>query len=398
MATKWDNDEDLLRLREYLRIRSVHPDIDYYDCVKFLKQQADSLGLSVNVSEPVERKPVVVITWQGTQPDLPAILLNSHMDVVPVYEENWKYPPFEAHVTDDGWIYSRGVQDMKSVGMMHLEAVRRLKQAGVKLKRTVHISFVPDEEIGGTEGMKAFSESQEFLKLNVGFALDESIPSDSPNTFIAHNGERTGRQIKITCKGEPAHGALIVSATAGEKIHYIISKFMELREREKKKYESGAQLGDVTTINLTQLGGGIQVNVLPEQLSVSFDIRISPHEDHDAFENMILDWCKEAGDNVTMEYYVKNPQVKSTDIGERSNFWKAVHKTVVGMGLGIECVICPGVTDARYVRLRGIPVIGFSPLLNTPLLLHAHNERVHVDEFKRGIDVMEEVVKAVANV
>ncbi|KOB64379.1 Aminoacylase, partial [Operophtera brumata] len=67
----------------------------------------------------VPKKPVVVITWQGAQPELPAILLNSHMDVVPVYE------------------------DMKGVGMAHLEAVRRLKGAGVRLQRTVHISFVP---------------------------------------------------------------------------------------------------------------------------------------------------------------------------------------------------------------------------------------------------------------
>lgn len=32
---------------------------------------------------------------------------------------------------------------MKGVGMAHLEAVRKLKNSGVRLKRTVHISFVP---------------------------------------------------------------------------------------------------------------------------------------------------------------------------------------------------------------------------------------------------------------
>lgn len=32
---------------------------------------------------------------------------------------------------------------MKSIGMMHIEAVRKLKEAGVKLKRTFHLSFVP---------------------------------------------------------------------------------------------------------------------------------------------------------------------------------------------------------------------------------------------------------------
>ena len=36
---------------------------------------------------------------------------------------------------------------MKCVGMQYLEAVRRLKQAGVKLSRTIHITFVPGSHI-----------------------------------------------------------------------------------------------------------------------------------------------------------------------------------------------------------------------------------------------------------
>lgn len=31
------------------------------------------------------KKPVAIITWVGQQPELPSLLLNSHMDVVPVY-------------------------------------------------------------------------------------------------------------------------------------------------------------------------------------------------------------------------------------------------------------------------------------------------------------------------
>ncbi|CAK1604496.1 unnamed protein product [Parnassius mnemosyne] len=397
MCTKWDNDEVLQRFREYLRIPSVHPNVDYNDCVKFLKKQADLLKLTFAVYELVEKKPVVVITWEGTQPEMPSILLNSHMDVVPVYEDHWKYPPFDAHITEDGWIYARGSQDMKSVGMIHLEAVRRLKQAGIKLKRTVHISFVPDEEIGGVEGMRKFSESEEFRKLNIGFEFDESVPSESPKTFVSFNGERTARQLKITCKGEPGHAAFISNDTAGEKLSYIINKFMEFRKEERKKLDNGAQLGAVTTINLTKVEGGIQVNVLPEQLSASFDIRISPDEDHEAFETMIQGWCKDAGDKVTMEYYERNPEEKTTKIDGSEPFWNVLYKTILDMGLDINCFICPGTTDARYIRRQGIPAIGFTPILNTPLLLHAHNERLHIDEFKKGIDVMEKVLQAIAD-
>jgi len=34
---------------------------------------------------------------------------------------------------------------------------------------------VPDEEIGGTEGMEMFVHTEEFRNLNIGFALDEGL-------------------------------------------------------------------------------------------------------------------------------------------------------------------------------------------------------------------------------
>lgn len=36
--------------------------------------------------------------------------------------------------------------------------------------------------------------------------------------------------------------------------------------------------------------------------------------------------------------------------------------------------IFPASTDARYFRDLGLPAIGFSPMANTPILLHDHNE------------------------
>ncbi|XP_053602998.1 aminoacylase-1-like [Plodia interpunctella] len=397
MCTKWMDDPEIQRFREYLKIPSVHPDIDYDDCVAFLMKQALELDLPIAVYEVVPSKPVVVITWAGTEPNLPSILLNSHMDVVPIYEEHWTHPPFAATLTEDGFIFARGTQDMKGIGMMHLEAVRRLKSAAVRLKRTVHISFVPDEEIGGVVGMKSFTETEDFKSLNVGFCLDESMPCDD-NAIYAFNGERTNREIKVTCRGTPMHGAELLPGTAGEKLHFIIDKFMKFREEERKKVAAGTPLGEVTTVNLTQVEGGVQINVIPENLSVSFDIRVAPERDHDEFEEMITRWCKEAGEGVTFEYFVKNPLVKSTRTDESVPFWAALKETVEHMGIELRCIICPGATDARYVRRRGIPAIGFSPISSTPMLLHAHDERIHVKVFKRGIDVMEKTVLAVANV
>lgn len=51
-----------------------------------------------------------------------------------------------------------------------------------------------DEEIGGIDGMKTFSESQEFKSLNIGFGLDESAPTKHSKYILAFHGERTNKR------------------------------------------------------------------------------------------------------------------------------------------------------------------------------------------------------------
>jgi hypothetical protein len=59
----------------------------------------------------------------------------------------------------------------------------------------------------------------------------------------------------IHCPGTTGHGSLLLPDTAGEKVCIIIEHFMEFREKERKKLASDPSLtiGDVTTVNLTQL-------------------------------------------------------------------------------------------------------------------------------------------------
>merc|ERR1711963_852374 len=164
--------------RDYIRINTMQPNPDYTACVNFLRGVADSMGLQSQATECVAAKPVFVMTWPGQEPSLPAVMLNSHTDVVPVFPEHWTYPPFSAHKDVKGDIYGRGTQDMKCVGIQHVEAVRRLKEQGKKFKRTIHLVFVPEEEVclfylvlfhtrqhsqvGGLEGMKLFVHTPEF--------------------------------------------------------------------------------------------------------------------------------------------------------------------------------------------------------------------------------------------
>ena len=77
------------------------------------QKQAAELDLPYRIVEMVPGKPIFLMSWEGTEPELPSLLLNSHTDVVPVFPESWKYDPFEAVKEENGDIYARGTQDMK---------------------------------------------------------------------------------------------------------------------------------------------------------------------------------------------------------------------------------------------------------------------------------------------
>jgi aminoacylase len=168
-----EDDPAIQRFREYLQIPTVQPSVDYEPAMEFLLGQAEEIGLGTTRIELVKKKPILVLTWKGSEPSLTSILLNSHMDVVPVDLEKWEHDPFAADMDEAGNIYARGTQDMKGMGMHYLEAIRLLKQKSFEPVRTIHVIFVPDEEIGGDDGWKVFINSAEFASLNVGIALDE---------------------------------------------------------------------------------------------------------------------------------------------------------------------------------------------------------------------------------
>jgi aminoacylase len=84
------------------------------------------------------------------------------MDVVPVFEDFWTRKPFAADIDAEGRIYARGSQDMKCVGMQYLAAIRSFKKNNLQFNRTIHVVFVPEEEIGGVHGMREFVHTKAF--------------------------------------------------------------------------------------------------------------------------------------------------------------------------------------------------------------------------------------------
>ncbi|KAF5293044.1 hypothetical protein FQR65_LT11036 [Abscondita terminalis] len=380
-------------LRTYLQIPSVHPNIDYgkQPCLNFLRKQAEEIGLVFAVYRPLPNKPHAVLTWLGKEPTLPTVVLNSHMDVVPVFEDLWTHKPFAADVDENGIIYARGIQDIKTLGIQYLEAIRRLKQRGFQPKRTVHVTFAADEETGGQEGMKLFVKSPEFKALNVGFAMDECVPSVDGSATIGY-GEKRNWKIKVRCPGQAGHGSLFVEGTAGEKVQRLLNKFYEFRADEVKF----GDLEKVVSVNLTMVEGGLQANVLPPEIFLTFDARV-PVERFVAFEALVKKWCEEAGNGLTIEEIVRDDESPNTKLDASNVYWIAFKATMESLNIPMKPRIFIGNTDGRHFRAAGVPTIGYSNIFNTENRAHNHDECLSSEEFLRGIERFEKIVPALAN-
>ena len=410
-------DGEIKFFQDLIRFRTVSSEGPvsgaYRECVDFLEEKCKSMGFKTIVKEFVENKPCLVATRTGTDPSLPGILLNSHYDVVPALLEHWDVEPFEA-ILKDGKIWGRGTQDMKCVCAQYLLALDRL--ANAPLKRTIHLSFVPDEEIGGADGMAYLVKSDEFKSLGkISMALDEGLANEN-DAYTVFYGERAPLWVLVNVEGPTGHGSRFIENTAISKLLGLANKAFEFRKQQEDllghtggcKHCNAKKLGDVTTLNLTMLRAGVSgdggrtwaLNVIPTTAEAGFDIRVPPSVPCKEISDMLDEWTKDVGMSWKYAPWVGTPITKHhvSSIDANNPWWHLISKTFKeNFNITLEPEIFPAGTDSRFLRESGIPAYGFSPMSNSPVLLHEHNEYLSIDVFKKGIDVYETLLTKLGN-
>ncbi|CAL5001248.1 unnamed protein product [Urochloa decumbens] len=376
-ASPSSSDADAIsRFQEYLRIDTAQPAPDYAAAVAFLREQAAAAGLEARTLELVAGKPLLLLRWPGRRPSLPSILLNSHTDVVPSEPHKWDHLPFSAALDEaSGRIYARGSQDMKCVGMQYLEAIRRLRSAGFVPDRNIYITFVPDEEIGGHQGAELFVSSKEFKEMNVGLVLDEGLasPQEEYRVFYA---ERSPWWLTIKAKGAPGHGAKLYDGSAMENLMKSMEAIRRFRTSQFDLVKSGEKAeGDVVSVNFAYLKAGTPT-------PTGFVMNLQPSEAEFKQKMSVLD-------------NFGKPAITPAD--STNPWWLLLEEAVKSAGgKPGKPEIFPASTDARYFRKIGLPAFGFSPMANTPILLHDHNEFLHKDEYLKGIGIYESIIRTLA--
>ncbi|XP_063953237.1 aminoacylase-1-like isoform X3 [Lytechinus pictus] len=297
---------------------------------------------------------------------------------------------------ENGDIYARGSQDMKCVGIQYIEAIRRLISDGKRMMRTIHMTFVPDEEIGGDLGMGKFTKTEDFRNLNVGFGLDEGLANPTEK-FSLYHGERAVWWVEVNCVGQPGHGSQFIQDTAAVKLQKVLTAFLNYRDQEEARAKKSGKLGDVNTPNLTYLSGGVAKNVVPSNLTLLFDLRVSPDTTPEDMVKKLDELVAMGGSGVSYKLLRKDISY-TTPLGDDNAWWKTFKKACEKEKVDLHIEIFPAGTDSKYLRALGIPCFGFSPMNNTPILLHDHNEYLNEDIFLHGISIYETIITDIANV
>lgn len=109
----------------------------------------------------LDSRPNVYARLPGTQPAAAEpIVINGHLDVVPVGNlEKWRFPPFSG-TRSDGMIWGRGAADMKGPIAAALTALLALKQCVLCLKKDVVFHLVIGEETGGIGSLFSLSNQR----------------------------------------------------------------------------------------------------------------------------------------------------------------------------------------------------------------------------------------------
>ena len=151
-AVEFDRGKAVSNLAELIRCKTIsYSDHSLEDDAEFEKLIEKLPDLYPNVFEKCEfsRLPdrALLFHWHGKTAAEPAVMM-AHYDVVPVNEEKWDKPAFDA-IIEDGVMWGRGTLDTKGTFNGALFAADTLIAQGFVPEHDIYLAFSGGEEVNG---------------------------------------------------------------------------------------------------------------------------------------------------------------------------------------------------------------------------------------------------------
>jgi succinyl-diaminopimelate desuccinylase len=322
--------------------------------------------------------------------DGPTVALNAHGDVVPP-GRGWTNDPYGAVIGDSPHgkvMYGRGAAVSKSDIATYAFALLALKEAvakGAKLGGTVELHVTYDEESGGEIGPKRL--------LNEGLTKPDYVIAAgfSYSVVNAHNG---CLHLEVAVEGKQAHAAIPESGVDALEAANAILAALYAGRSTLAKHRSKTSGITAPTLNVGLISGGINTNVVPDQVVFRLDRRIIPEEspaDVEAALRELIQGAAEpfAGIKVTIrQILLAMPLVPQPGSDMLASAINRHAQKILGMDVPVTGV--PLYTDARHYAARGIPIVLYGAGPRTILEANAHNanENIRLSDLKAATKIV----------
>ncbi len=438
---EFDRERATESLRTLVRCKTVsYRDPALEDDAEFEKliDSLPSLYPSVFATCTMQRMPDrgLLFHWKGKTDGNPAVLM-AHYDVVPVNEDAWDVPAFEA-ILKDGCVWGRGTLDTKVTFNGILFAADTLIAEGFTPECDVYFAFSGGEEVNG-KGASHIVDYFEQNKIEPAFVLDEGgavvenvFPGVKAPCGMIGIAEKGMMDVKYTVKSGGGHAsapkpgapvdrlskacvrmvshpfkakltppAAKMFDTLGRHSSFVykvifanIRLFLPVLDMICKK--SGGELNALmrTTVAFTQMQGSSASNVIPPEASLVSNIRLNPADDMDSALAYIKKTVKDENVEVTRLHGMNPSRISRTDCAG----WDKVASAVASTWKG--CIVSPYLmvqcSDCRHWGRISDRVYRFSAMDLTSAeraTIHGNNEKIRLETLHHSVEFFIRLIK-----
>jgi acetylornithine deacetylase/succinyl-diaminopimelate desuccinylase-like protein len=384
-------------LAELVKVPSDNPPGDCAAHAQRARQLLEQLGLTVEAHE-VPRAAVEAVGMKSATNlivrhrfgDGPVIALNAHGDVVPP-GLGWRVDPYGAAVEDSPHgpvMYGRGVAVSKSDFATYTWTLLALKAAvarGSVFGGTLELHFTYDEEIGGDVGPKWL--------LDQGLTRPDAVISAGFSYAIvtAHDG---CLHLEVTVTGKQAHAAMPdTGVDALEAANAILTALYAHRASLARMRSSTPGIVS-PTLNVGLIKGGINTNVVPDQVVFRIDRRMIPEENPAEVEAELRELIgvsarqrpQARGD--VRRLLLAMPLTPQPGADRIVSTIQRHAKQILGVDVPVTGV--PLYTDARHYAAAGIPIVLYGAGPRSILEANAHNanENLRLNDLRAATKIV----------
>ena len=325
------------------------------------------------------------------------LMLNGHIDVVPVGDEAaWTTPPWDPAVRG-GRVYGRGAVDMKGGLVCALFAAKAIHDAGVRLRGRLSVASVVGEEDGGTGTLASILR---------GHRADGAVVVE-PTGLRVITAQAGSLMFRLTVPGRSAHGC--VREEGVNALEKFLPLFDALRHLEAERCGVAAGAADVAgdphsplfaryrlpwPIEVGTLRAGDWASSVPDKLVAEGRLGVAISEEpaaaRRAFEEAIARAAADdpwlAAHPPTVEWWGGRFDPAVTDpSGPLVTAVVDAATAVTGQAPPIEGVTY-GADMRLLVNVGGIPTVLFGP--GDVRVAHMPDENVSIDQLRTAAETL----------